>query len=123
MFEGDHNGEEKASQELNNKYDQGSEDNTHNAGMTHAFHLRTASCGVETRELLKKLLAMSTQVLGPSYAIKLQDANCGKEAMGLLTKLLATSKQIEGGSDHNITKDIVLAFERVVAECKAANQA
>ena len=120
MFDGDHNDEDKASQELN-KYDQGSKDTNHDSGIAHAFHLRTANCGVETRELLKKLLAMSTQVLGPSYAIKLEDANCGKEAMGLLTKLLATSKQVEG-SDHNITKDIVLAFERVVAECKAANR-
>lgn len=61
---------------------------------------------MEAREHLKKLLAMSTQVLGPIYAIKLQNANCRKEAMELLTKLLTTSKQIDS-SDCNNTKEIV----------------
>jgi hypothetical protein len=46
---------------------------------------------------------------GTIYACNLQKANRGVEAIDLLTKLLATSKQVLG-SDHKITKEVVLAL-------------
>jgi hypothetical protein len=50
---------------------------------------------------------------GKIYASNLQEANRGDEARELLTKLLATSKQVFG-SDHNTTKEVETALERVV---------